>query len=59
MLVRSRDDVMYVLLVDGQGQAVNDRVFDLVADPVRITGTVMQYDDLFVLEAEPSTYERV
>ncbi len=55
----SRDDVMYFLLVDGQGQAVNDRVLDLVADPVRITGTVMQYDDLFVLEAEPSTYERV
>ena len=55
----NRNDVMYFLLADEQGQAVNDRILDYVADPIRITGTVMQYDDMFVLQAEPSTYERV
>ncbi|MEM9486750.1 MAG: hypothetical protein AAGA83_24010 [Cyanobacteria bacterium P01_F01_bin.116] len=55
----NRKDVMYFLLADEQGQAVNDRILNLIADPVRITGTVMQYDDMFVLQAEPSTYERV
>ncbi|NEQ48318.1 MAG: hypothetical protein F6K00_34220 [Leptolyngbya sp. SIOISBB] len=55
----NRDDVMYFLLADEQGQAVNDRILDYVADPIRITGTVMQYDDMFVLQAELSTYERV
>lgn len=55
----NRKDVMYFLLADEQGQAVNDRILDFVADPIRITGTVMQYDDMFVLQAEPSTYERV
>lgn len=55
----TRSDVMYFLLADEQGQAVNDRILDYVADPIRITGTVVQYDDMFVLQAEPTTYERV
>lgn len=52
-----RNDVMYFLLADQQGQAVNDRILDLVADPIRITGEVMQYDDMFVLKANPSSYQ--
>ena len=55
----TRNDVMYFLLADEQGQAVNDRVLDLVADSVQITGEVVQYDDMFVLQADPATYERV
>lgn len=55
----NRNDVMYFLLADEQGQAVNDRILNLVADPIRITGKVMQYDDMFVLQADPATYERV
>jgi len=55
----NRNDVMYFLLADEQGQAVNNRILDWVADPVQITGEVMQYDDLFVLQADPSTYKRV
>ncbi|MDY6936316.1 MAG: hypothetical protein SWY16_01515 [Cyanobacteriota bacterium] len=54
-----RNDVMYFLLADEAGQAVNDRILDLVADPIRITGEVMQYDDMFVLQADPTAYERV
>lgn len=55
----NRNDVMYFLLADEQGQAVSDRILDFVADPVAISGTVVQYDDMFVLEADPETYERV
>ncbi len=54
-----RRDVMYFLLTDTDGRAVNDRVLDLVADPVRIAGEVVQYDDMFVLEADPASYERI
>jgi len=55
----NRNDLMYFLLADEQGQAVNDRILNLVADPIRITGKVIQYDDMFVIQADPSSYERV
>lgn len=55
----NRNDVLYFLLADQQGKAVNDRILDLIADPVEITGEVIQYDDMFVVQAEPDTYERV
>lgn len=54
-----RNDVMYFLLADEQGKAVNESILDLIADPVRITGEVVQYDDMFVLKAKPSTYKRL
>ena len=55
----SRDEVMYFLLADGQGEAVNDRVLDLVADPIEITGEVIRYDDMYVIKADPASYKRV
>lgn len=55
----NRNDVMYFLLADAEGTAVNDRVLDRVADPLQITGEVVQYDDMFVLKADPTTYQRV
>lgn len=54
-----RDDILYFLLADEQGQALSDRILDFVADPIQITGEVLQYDDMFVLQADPSSYERV
>ena len=54
-----RDEIMYFLLADKQGKAVNDRILDLVADPVQITGQVIQYDDMYVIQADPTTYKRV
>ncbi len=54
----NRNDVLYFLLADLQGKAVNDRILDLVADPIRITGEVIQYDDMFVIQADPNAYER-
>lgn len=54
-----RGAVRRLLLVDTQGQAVNERVIDLVGDPVEITGNVERVDDLLVLRADPTTYRRV
>lgn len=50
-------DKLYFLLSDLDGKAVNDKVLDLVADPVQITGEVIQYADAFVLKADPATYK--
>ncbi len=50
-------DPLYFLLADSAGKAVNKQVLDLVADPIEITGKVTQYGDLFLLQAEPSTYK--
>ena len=55
----NRDEIMYFLLTDRQGETVNDRILDLVADPIQITGQVIQYDDMFVIQADPITYKRL
>jgi hypothetical protein len=52
-------DAMYFLLVDREGKAINNRILDVVADPVQVTGEVVQYGDLFVLQANPEDYELV
>ena len=54
-----RKDVMYFLLTDEQGKAVNDKILDSVADPLEITGEVVQYDDMFVLKAKLDSYKRI
>ena len=50
-------DPAYFVLVDAEGKMANERILPWVADPVRIRGEVVRYDDLFVLEADPDTYE--
>ncbi|MEM9138141.1 MAG: hypothetical protein AAGB01_12470, partial [Cyanobacteria bacterium P01_F01_bin.42] len=55
----SRGEILYFLLADQEGKAVNRRTLDLIADPVEITGEVIQYDDMFVVQADPATYRRV
>lgn len=50
-------DEIYLALVDSQGKAVNERILDLIADPVKINGEVVQYNNLFVLKADPDSYE--
>ena len=57
-----RDDsgpAAYLMLVGADGRGVNDEVLDMVAEPIEITGRIKRVDDLFVLEADPSTYRRV
>ena len=50
---------LYFLLSDLDGQAVNDRILSMVADPIQITSEVIQYGDSFILKANPATYERL
>jgi len=59
-LVRQENGTpLYLLLVGEDGGAVNDKVLDLVAEPVEITGVVERDHDLLILKADPSTYQRV
>ena len=55
--VANRDgQPLYFLLADERGRAVNDRVLDRVADPLRISGEVVRFDNLLMLKADPATY---
>lgn len=47
------------LLVDDRLEPVGQRVLDVVATPLRITGQAFRRGDLYYLAAEPSTYERL
>ncbi len=49
----------YFLLVSHEGKTVNQEILPLVADPVQITGEVIQYENLLVLRADPKTYKRL
>ena len=52
-------ETTYLLLISADGQAVNKNVLGIVAEPVEITGEVVQHDNLLTLYADPSTYRRV
>jgi hypothetical protein len=49
----------YFLLVSHEGKTVNQEILPLVADPVQISGEVVQYENLLVLRADPKTYKRL
>jgi hypothetical protein len=49
----------YFLLVSAEGKTVNQDILPLVADPVQITGEVIQFENLLVLQADPKTYKRL
>jgi len=49
-------NVGYYLLQDKNGNAVNDRVLDKVAEPVKIKGEVIKQGDLLILKADPASY---
>jgi hypothetical protein len=60
LCVREESGVaVYLLLVDTDGSAVNDRVLDHVAEPVAITGEVRRMGEQLVLHADPAGYERL
>lgn len=49
----------HYLLVDRAGAPVNERVLDFVAEPVEVTGSVVQRDNLWFLEADPTAFVRL
>jgi len=59
-LVRDRHGLaVELLLVDRGGRAVGERVLDMVAEPLRVTGRVVRHDDLLVLMADPADFSRI
>ena len=57
-----RDDagnVLTLLLVGPEGQAIGGEVLDFVAEPVRIGGRVVRRDDRLLLMADRSSIERL
>lgn len=52
-------ELTYYLLVDEVGEPVNDRVLEMVAEPVRIEGEVHRSADRLTLYADPAGYRRV
>ena len=52
-------DYRHFLLVDTAGRAVNERVLDLVAEPVEVTGSVTKDGDLLILAADPERIRRI
>lgn len=51
--------VEYFLLEDPTGRPVNDRVLELVAVPVEITGDLVRRGDRLVLVADPTSYREL
>lgn len=51
--------VQRLLLVGAGGEAVNERVLELVGLPLEIEGVVSQQDDWLVLSADPAGYRRI
>ena len=57
LLVRDPEgNAHYFMLTDTAGAAVNGRVLDKVATPLRITGRLGRLDNLFTLAADPDAY---
>ncbi|MDH3746470.1 MAG: hypothetical protein OES47_15335 [Acidobacteriota bacterium] len=52
-------DFRHFLLTDEAGGTVNDRVLDLVAEPVEVTGRVSRRGDQLTLAADPAAYRRL
>lgn len=48
-----------LLMVDPEGRGLGPRVLDRVGRPVAVTGEVVRYDDLLVLETDPAAIERL
>lgn len=51
--------VSYLLLVGADGASVGSQVLDKVAEPIEITGEVVQQGDILILKSDPTTYRRL
>lgn len=59
LITRNEDGMRYFMLLSATGRAVNEAVLDMVAQPVRVTGEVWQYDNVLALRADTATYRLV
>jgi hypothetical protein len=49
----------YFLLVSAEGKTINQEVLPFVADPIRIEGQVIQYENVLVLQADSKNFKRL
>jgi len=54
-----RGETLHLLLVGRDGQALGKEILAFVAEPVEITGRVVRYDNLLVLQGDPSAIRRL
>lgn len=58
LLIRDSDDRRrYVLLTGADGRALNGELDQLIAEPVRVTGTLEKLGNSLVLAAEPAAMQ--
>jgi hypothetical protein len=59
LLVRRPDGPpLHLLLADANGRPINDRILDLVAEPVTVEGELIQQGPLLVLRSDPASIRR-
>lgn len=59
LLVRQADGMaQYYLLVSPTGEPINKDILDLVAEPVDVTGELIQQGELLILKTDPKTIKR-
>lgn len=60
LLLRDADGpARWMLLVGADGASIGEEVLSFVAEPVKITGQVTRHGDLWVLAADPATFQRL
>ncbi|MBX2821677.1 MAG: hypothetical protein KTR29_18405 [Rhodothermaceae bacterium] len=52
-------EVSYLLLVSENGESVRTQILDKIAEPLEITGQVVQQGDVLLLKSDPTTYRRL
>ena len=50
---------LYLVLITTKGEPVNQQILDMVAEPVEITGKIIQKDNLYFFESNPKAYKRL
>ena len=55
----NRGTYSYLVLQGTDGSTVNKDVLDVVAEPLEITGEVVQVEDVLYLKADPASYRRL
>jgi len=52
-------EMRYFILVSPEGKPINEQILDLVAEPVRVTGRVVAYDNVYFLYTDPASFVRL
>jgi hypothetical protein len=60
LLVRADEgSVRHLLLVGRDGEAINDQILGMIAEPLEVTGRLERHRDRLVFKADPATFHRI